>query len=217
MNGAPRLRFWPVIVIMAIAAPLLWAAKEFFMPKVQPAYSYPAHDHHGTENVTVALDPYETSTKAGIFAVHYHDLDLLPVLLVITNDSEQPIQLSDIKAELVTADGSKLSPATEDDLYRRISHPSASGARAPLPFPTKKVKGGVGAKALNEIQSAPFKARAVEPRGTQAGFLFFDVAEVSKPLVGARFYLTGVRDSSGHELMYFEVAVDKYLEAAKKP
>jgi len=35
-------------------------------------------------------------------------------------------------------------------------------------------------------------------------------------LPGAHFYLTGVRDSSGNDLMYFEVPLDKYLEA-KKP
>jgi hypothetical protein len=47
--------------------------------------------------------------------------------------------------------------------------------------------------------------------------LFFDVSDLSNPLPGARFYLTGVRDSSGHELMYFEVPLDKYVDAEKKP
>jgi hypothetical protein len=217
MTGILRLRIWPIVAAITVAAPLLWAAKEFSMPKAQPAFSYPAHDHHSNENVTVGLDPYDTTPKANIFVVHYRELYLLPIMLVVTNDSDQPVQLSEIKAQLVTGDGNKLSPATEDDLYRRISHPKASGARNPLPFPTKKVKGGVDSKELNEIQSAQFKARAVEPRSTQAGFLFFDVSDVSNPLPGARFYLTGVRDSSGHELMYFEVPLDKYLEAAKKP
>jgi hypothetical protein len=202
---------------MVMAVPLLClAAKEFSMPKVQPAFSYPAHDRHGTENVIVGLDPYDNATKANIFVVNYSDHDLLPVLLVVTNDSDQPVQLSGIKAELVTADGTKLSPATEDDLYRRISHPKASGARVPIPFPTKRVKGGVGSKEWNEIQSAQFKAKAVEPLSSQAGFLFFDISGLSNPLSGARFYLTGVRDSAGHDLMYFEVPLDKYLEAARQ-
>jgi hypothetical protein len=55
----------------------------------------------------------------------------------------------------------------------------------------------------------------VEPRSSQIGFLFFDVADISNPLAGARFYLTGVRNSSGDELMYFEVPVDKYLDTQK--
>ena len=217
MTGIFRSRLRLALLGMVMAVPLLClAAKEFSMPKVQPAFSYPAHDHHGTENVTVGLDPYDNATKATIFVVNYRDHDLLPVLLVVTNDSNEPVQLSGIKAELVTADGTKLSPATEDDLYRRISHPKASGARVPIPFPTKRVKGGVGSKEWNEIQSAQFKARAVEPLSSQAGFLFFDISGLSNPLSGARFYLTGVRDSAGHDLMYFEVPLDKYLETAKQ-
>jgi hypothetical protein len=78
----------------------------------------------------------------------------------------------------------------------------------PLPFPTKTVKGGVSPKQLEEIQRAQFGARAVEPHTTQAGFLFFDVSGISNPVAGARFYLTGVRDSKGDEIMYFEIPLD---------
>jgi hypothetical protein len=209
-----RSQFWQFVIGAAIAAPLVWAAKEFSMPKVQPALTYPAHDHHGTENVTVGLDPYDTPAKAKIFVVNYRDHELLPILLVITNDSDQPVELSDIKAELVTAHRTKLTPATSDDLHRRITHVRPSGTKYPLPFP--KTKGGVDSKELNEIESAQFRAKAVEPRGSQGGFLFFDVSDLPNPLAGANFYLTGVRNSSGHELMYFEIPLDKYLESAKQ-
>jgi hypothetical protein len=208
-NPSPsRLRLLPLSGLVAL--PLLClAAKEFSMPKVQPAASYPAHDYHSKEKVTVALDPYDTADKANIFVVHYHDLDLLPVLLIVTNDSDQPVELSRMKAELVTGDGDKLTPSTEDDVYRRVSHPTSSGARLPLPFPTKRVKGGVNNKQFTEIDTAQFKAKAVEPLSSQAGFLFFDVSDIKNPLHGAHFYLTGVRDSSGNDLMYFEVPLEK--------
>jgi len=208
-NPSPsRLRLLPLSGLVAL--PLLClAAKEFSMPKVQPAASYPAHDYHSKEKVTVALDPYDTADKANIFVVHYHDLDLLPVLLIVTSDSDQPVELSRMKAELVTGDGDKLNPLTEDDVYRRVSHPTSSGARLPLPFPTKRVKGGVNNKQFTEIDTAQFKAKAVEPLSSQAGFLFFDVSDIKNPLHGAHFYLTGVRDSSGNDLMYFEVPLEK--------
>ena len=209
MKSLPRVQFWMAPALI-IAVPLLCvAAKQFSMPKAQPAFSYPAHDHHAKENVTVGLDPYDDLAKAKIFTVNYHDHDLLPILLVVTNDSDEPIELSGMNAELVTADRAKLSAATEDDILRRISHPRASGARVPVPFPTKRVRGGVNPKELDEIQSAQFKAKAVEPRSSQAGFLFFDVSDLQNPLSGAHFYLTGVRDSSGHELMYFDVELGK--------
>lgn len=177
------------------------------MPKVQPAASYTSHDYHSKEKVTVALEPYDTADKANIFVVHYHDLDLLPALLIVTNDSDQPVELSRMKAELVTGDGDKLTPATEDDVYRRVSHPTSSGARLPLPFPTKRVKGGVNNKQFTEIDSAQFKAKAVEPLSSQAGFLFFDISDAKNPLRDSHFYLTGVRDSSGNDLMYFDISL----------
>src|SRR5690242_21929887 len=106
---------------------MCFAGREFTMPKTKPAAAYPAHDYHSNEKVTVGLEPYNTPEKSKIFVVNYRELDLLPVLMVITNDSDAPISLTDIKAQLVTADGTKLSPANEDDVYRRVSHPNASG------------------------------------------------------------------------------------------
>jgi hypothetical protein len=216
-GGCPHvLRRLSLAAAAVICVPFLClAAKQFSMPKVQPAFSYPAHDHHGNENVTVGLDPYDAPVKASIFTVHYGENDLLPILVVITNDSDQPVQLSEMKVELVTSDRTKLTPLSEDDIFRRISHPRASGTRYPVPFPTKKAKGGVDSKSRDEVQSALFRARAVEPHSSQAGFMFFDTSDLSNPLMGANFYLTGVRDSSGHDLMYFEVSLDKYLDAAK--
>jgi hypothetical protein len=204
------------IAVIALAALLCPAAKEFAMPQALPAKTYPAHDHHPAEAVTVALDPYDLADKANIFSVHYSEIDFLPVFVVVTNDGDEPVQLASMKAQLVTADRSKLSPATENDITRRLARPSANTNRYPIPFPTKKVKGGLSKQAIEEIQNAQFVAKAVEPHRSQAGFLFFDIAGISVPLAGAHFYLTGVRDGKGNELMYFEIPLEKYLSAPGK-
>lgn len=200
-----------IVVLAFLFMPVLsQAAKDFVMPTPQPAKTYAAHDEHPSELVTVALDPYDTEDKAKIFTVHYNEMGLLPIFVIITNDGDQPVALSEMKAQLVTGDRTKLDPDSEDDIYRRLAHPHASATnRYPLPFPSKKVKGAVDQKTMAEIQSAQFGAKAVEPHSTQAGFLFFDVSEIPNPLAGAHFYLTGVRDSKGDELMYFEIAVEK--------
>ncbi len=70
---------------------------------------------------------------------------------------------------------------------------------------------------MDEIESSQFAARAVEPHTTQSGFLFFDVGGISSPLPGAKIDITGVADAKGNELLYFEILVDKYLNAAKNP
>jgi len=205
-----------VLAGIAMAPLVCLAAKEFVMPQAQPARIYPAHDEHPNEAVTIALDPYDMADKAKIFSVHYGEFGFVPILVVVTNDGNQPIELTGMGAQLVTASRTKIPPATEDDIERRLVHPSASRSQYPLPFPRKKVKGGLSKEAREEIQNAQFVAKAVEPHSTKAGFLFFDVSEMSAPLAGAHFYLTGVRDGRGNELMYFEVPLEKYLSAPSK-
>jgi hypothetical protein len=126
-----------------------------------------------------------------------------------------------MKAQLNTKDRSKLFPATMDDLLRRLSHPSRRDLPIPLPIPLPKaeVKGGVSRKTWDEIEQAQFGAKAVEPHSSARGFLFFDIADISNPLAGANFYLTGVQDAKGTELMYFEIPMEKYLSApeVKRP
>jgi hypothetical protein len=197
------------------------AAKDFAMPAAQPARTYPAHDEHAQEKVTIAVDPYDMGDKAQIFSTDFRGHGYLPVFLVVTNDGDQPVSLSAMKAELITVKRAKLSPATSDDLMRRMSHPKPKGpSPIPIPLPGGKVKGGVSGKTREEIEQSQFGARAVEPHSTAAGFLFFDVSDVASPvLAGANFYLTGVHDAGGTELMYFEIPMGKYLSApeARRP
>jgi hypothetical protein len=191
------------------------AAKEFAMPTAQPARTYPAHDDHSTEKVVVAVDPYDVEDKASIFSVNFRNYGYLPVFFVITNDGDEPVSLVGIKAELNTKNRSRLYPASTDDLVRRLSHPSRNDRQPtlPIPLPRKEVKGGVSRKTWDEIERAQFGAKAVEPHSTARGFLFFDISDISNPLAGASFYLMGVHDAKGNELMYFEIPLEKYLSA----
>jgi len=191
------------------------AGKEFVMPTAQPARAYPAHDDHPLEKVGIAVDPYDMEDKASIFSVNYRNFGFMPVFFVVTNDSDQPVSLAAMKAQLNTKDRSKLYPATTEDLLRRLSHPSRNDRPNPLPIPLpkKEIKGGVSAKTFDEIDRAQFAAKAVEPHSTARGFLFFDVSGISHPLAGASFYLMGVRDATDNELMYFEIPMEKYLSA----
>lgn len=202
-----RRSFMLAVVAMVLCAGVCLASKHFAMPSAHPAASYSAHDSHTNEAVTVGLDPYDAPEKASIFSVHYGEIGFLPIFVVITNDGDQPISLADTKAQLVTHDRSKLEAASNDDIYRRISRPISSVSPNPLPWP-KKPKGSISKDAQDEIQNSQFAAKAVEPHSTQSGFMFFDIAGIDNPMSGARFYLTGVRDAKGSELMYFEVPLD---------
>jgi len=212
-----------VVAFLLLSSLAAMAGKDFVMPTAQAARNYPAHDEHPTEKVAIAVDPYDMADKAQIFRTNYSGYGYLPVFFVVTNDGDQPVALSGIKAQLITVNRTKLLPANTDDLLRRLSHPSRNdrpGVQLPIPLPgSKKVKGAVSRQTQEEISMAQFGARSVEPHSTASGFLFFDVSDISTPLAGANFYVTGVRDSGGNELMYFEIPMEKYLSApeAKKP
>jgi hypothetical protein len=203
-----RNRVLALAAVGTLLPALCLASKEFVMPTAQAANTYPAHNEDSSHAITVGLDPYDNDAKAKVFSIHYNELDLLPIFVVVTNDGNEPVQLSGMNAQLVTADHSKLDPASTDEIRRRVTRP-VSRRSYPLPFPTKTIKGGVSQKQLEEIERAQFGARAVEPHSTRAGFLFFDVSGISSPLSGARFYLTGVHDSKGNEIMYFEIPLDR--------
>jgi hypothetical protein len=210
-----------MVVLLCSAAwlQLSLAAKNFQKPVAKSAINYPAHDFHRDEKVAIAADPYDTPEKAGIFSVDFKENGLLPVFFVITNDGDQPVSIANIEITLITANHSKLTPTSPEDVYRRLSNPQANARPSPLPLPLprKKVKGAVSRKEMDEIESAQFAAKAVEPHATQSGFLFFDVGGIASPLAGASIDVTGVNDAKGSEMMYFEIVIDKYLNAPANP
>src|SRR5438552_771944 len=206
-----------LLTLCAASFPVtLVASKKFEKPLARTAINYPAHDFHRDEQVAIAADPYDTPEKAKIFSVDFAGHGFLPVFFVVTNDGDQPVSIANMAIKLITRNHSKLTPISPDDLYRRLSNPQASTRPSPIPLP-HKVKGGISRKEMDEIESSQFAAKAVEPHGTQSGFLFFDVGGISSPLPGATIDIDGITDAKGSELMYFEIAVDKYLNAALNP
>lgn len=204
-----------LLFAMAGSTPLVLAGKEYLAPRAYHAKTYPARDEHADEKVAIAADPYDLPNKASLFVLPYLEKGYLPVYLVVSNDRDEPIALANMKVEIITVNRVKLRPANEDDLYRRFAKIERRGdeaSRNPLPVPLpRKAKTSISKEAQGEIQNSPFRAKAVEPGATQAGFLFFDVEGVSHPLAGAHLYVTGVRDGQGKELMYFEIPMEKYL------
>lgn len=134
---------------------------------------------------------------------------------MVTNDGAQPVSLANVEITLITANHSKLTPISIDDLYRRLSNPQGQTKPNPLPIPLPQKK-SINKKAMDEVESSQFAARAVEPHNTQSGFLFFDVGGISSPLAEANLDVTGVADAKGNELLYFEIPMQKYLSTGPK-
>ena len=210
--------FWSVLVLCALVSAGAAPPKDkgIAAPKAYHAKTYPAHDAHDNEKVAIAVDPYDMPDKTYFFTVNYKREGFLPMRLMISNDGDTPVALTDLKVELITVNKTKIEPATPDDIYRRIARQGRRGDEAsrnplPIPLPRRSAKRSVSREAEAEIESSRFLAKAVEPHATQAGFLFFDVQGIENPLHGARLYVSGIRTSEGQELMYFEVPLEKYL------
>jgi len=196
------------ILVVGLILPLL--AKDFSLPRPQDASTYPLHDAHANEHVAIAVDLYNTAEKAKLFDSDFLEKDLLPVYFIVTNSGEQPVALVNMKVSLVTNRRSKVQPASEEDIIRRFSKLQRRGGVAPMPIPIpRSPKAGVPKELKEELEIAPFRALAVEPKSTIAGFFFFDVRGLSDPLSGASIYVTGVRDGNGNDLMYFEIPLEK--------
>jgi hypothetical protein len=209
-----RARRSGCLVLLALAFALagtsVWAFKEFVAPQPENASTYPSKDAHPNERVTAAVDVYNTAPKDDIFGTHYAQEGILPVLLIITNSGDQPISMTKMHAELVTASRSKLEALEVDDVFRRVAHIKASNTSpqrvGPIPLPTG-AKNKKAQEQYQELTKAVFVAEAVEPHATKSGFLFFDIEGIKQPVAGAHIYLTGIRDASGNELMYFDIPV----------
>jgi hypothetical protein len=213
-----RLRPLRATLCVVCFLTLIVAAKDFVKPTPRSAQAYPAHDEHPTEKIAIAADPYDTPDKAKIFSINFQEHGFLPVFFLVTNNSEQPISIANMDVQFVTKNNSKLTPTASEDIYRRLVNPQANtNSPIPFPIPHKKVKGTLSQKERDEIDTSQFAAKAIEPHTTQSGFFFFDVGGIATPLAGAHIYVTGVDDAKGTELMYFEISMDKYLNAPQKP
>ncbi len=196
-------------LIVTLSSVALWAAKDFVPPHPENANTFPSKDAHPTEKVTAAIDVYNTAPKDQIFVTPYAQEGILPVLLIVSNDGDQPITLNNLRAQLVTGRNAKLEMLDTDDVFRRVAHIHGS-SNAPTRIGPIEIGGNKNKKAqkqYSELLDARFAAEAVEPHTTKSGFLFFDIAGISQPVDGAHIYLTGIRDAGGADLMYFEIPV----------
>jgi hypothetical protein len=215
--GNTRRLLLVAFVITAVLLPIANRAfgkdKIFSLPRAFNAKTYPAHETHDDEKVSIAVDPYDMPEKTvGVFTVDYKKEGLLPIFLIFSNDGDGAISLTDMRVTLVTRKRTKISPAETDDIYRRISKQTMRGDEPRRPFPLPKRKSTtISKEAREEVKDSQFMARAVEPHGNQSGFLFFDVDDIESPLAGAKLVITGLADSKGHDLFYFEIPMEKYL------
>lgn len=192
-----------------------FSGAEHAPPPAGVASSYPAFEAHADEHVTIAADPYNTKEKASCFRIDYLKFGFMPIRIIITNDGDKPINLEQARIHFITANGDKIPAAEPEDVERRTTDTkNVMGPKIAVPgLPKPKDK---NTKVDEDFQEFEYQALVVEPHTTRAGFLFYDVQNLSNPLKGAKLYLRRLQGADGRELLYFEVPFDKYLAAGTK-
>jgi hypothetical protein len=201
-------------VLFCLALPVM--AADHAPPPVQPATSFAAVEVHDKEQVAIAAEPYDTKEKESIFRVDYLGHGVIPVRLIVTNLGDRPISLRDARILFETVTGDRIQAAEPEDVERLMTRKERQGGKIPMPGPIPAIH--TKPKASNKDIEADFdtfeyQALVVEPHTTRAGFLFYDVSELTHPLAGAKLYLKELRDADGNELFYFEIPFDKYLKS----
>ena len=206
-----------ITAFLLIAVLVVWGeTKPVPMPAASHAKTYPAHESHDDEKVSIAIDPFDIPDKAKVFKVNYQEKGLLPVRIIVSNDSDAYLMLNDLKVQFITVQRDKLEPLTSDDVYRRLlkadSRPDKPAVRLPAPFPrrSKSTVSKDTREGITEAQDAQLLLTPVDPHTIRSGFLFFDVTGLPTAEAGAHVLFTGLK-SSGKELFYFDIPLEKYL------
>jgi len=109
-------------------------ASDHTPPPVQPATAFAAVEAHDDEKVVIAAEPYDTREKQSIFRVDYLAHGVMPIRLIVTNNGERPIHLSEARILFLTAAGDKIQAAEPEDpkpATRRSSRTSTPSSTAP--------------------------------------------------------------------------------------
>ena len=126
---------------------VVWAdTPSLNLPPANDPKTYPAHESHSDEKVSIAIDPYDTPDKAKIFKTNYREKGFLPIRLIIANDNDDFLMMNDVEIQYITAKRDKINPATTDDIYRRVVRLKGNPSKPKVPLP-KRSSQGTRAKA----------------------------------------------------------------------
>jgi hypothetical protein len=172
---------------------------------VGPAASYPTRQT--SDNITIAAVPYNTEDLAhtAFGKANPYESGVLPVLVIIQNDTQQAIRMDNIKVEYVGVDGSRIESTPALDVKFVGPGPKRPQPNAGSPIPPGLIKHKKPLAAW-EIEGRAFAARMLPPHEAASGFFYFQ----TRHLPGSKLYLTGLSEAnSGREILYFEIPLDK--------
>lgn len=169
-----------------------------------PAASYPSKQT--SEGITIAAVPYETEELAhtAFGKLNPYQYGVLPVLVIIQNDTAQALRLDGMKVEYVGADRSRLeaTPASEVKFIGQSPKRPPPNTGSPIPPGLFKHKNPLAAW---EIEGRAFGAKMLPAHEPASGFFYFQ----TRGMPGSKLYVTGLNQANtGKEIYYFEIPLE---------
>jgi hypothetical protein len=190
--------FKRLALVMSIAAAFAADKEVPFRAGAASTYS-----HQTSEQITIGVDAYASADKikTAFGKLDPNQFGILPVLVVIQNDSGKTLRLSGLKVEYV-GPGSRRVEATPAREVRYLN-----GVNVPYgPKPPIKIGGKKNPLDAWEIEGRSFAAESLPSGNSASGFFYFQAPYHPT----ATIYINGMREAaSGKELLYFEVPVSK--------
>lgn len=181
---------------------LLVAAYTIKDLQLRPASEYASHQSF--QGISIGALPYTTDEKIQeIFDTDkLRQHDLLPVLIVIDNENEFPIGLSEDQIFLVDSANSQYAPIHFTDVLLEINLDKPLSA-----YSSRKeilLRKNVKKEMFLDFEHKSFQEKLIAPLSSDYGIVFFRVAQGSK-LQGFRLYFPEVVNIVTEEpLMFFE-------------
>src|ERR1700687_4257791 len=192
------MKAFSICAVALMSAAVAHADKKDSRFSAGPASSYSTRQTN--DKVTVAAVPYDSEelahTAFGKLNPYQHGI--LPVLVIIQNDTDQALKLDHLIVEYTSVDNRHVDAIPPADVQTfggapRPSMPTGS------PIPHRKYKNPL---YIEEIEGRSFAARMLPAHESAHGFFYFQT--IHRP--GAKFYLTGIKEAAtDKDIFFFEV------------
>jgi hypothetical protein len=190
--------FKRLALLMSIAAAFA-ADKTSFQA---PAASGMPH-RQTTDRLTIGVDAYDSGAKVHLAfgKLSPGEYGILPVLVVMQNDSARAIQLRSLRVEYVGPHGDRVVATPANEVKYAVGPDPLAGQRRAGPIQIHKKN----PLDVGEIEGRAFTAQMLPAGNTASGFFYFN-AELQP---GATLYVSGLAEAgSGRELVYFEIPLN---------
>ena len=200
LSIAVAAAFVAALAIQPPVQPAFAADKETFQAKPSDQYA----NKQTTDGVTIAAEAFTTDeqTKTAFGKLNPWRYNILPVLVVIRNNSPNSVRLEKMHLEYELPDHSKVDSTRASDV-KYSKGPSRPPKMVTGPLGGVHVAGSKNPLNVPEIELRAFSAKMLPPGESASGFVYFETDVESQ---GASLYITGLENAStGKELYYFEI------------